>query len=144
MVDVGGKTTTVRRAVASGRITVGKATLRAITRGTLPKGNPFEVARIAGITAAKKTAELIPLCHPLRLTAVNVEIAVKAVASVIEVSVAASAEEKTGVEMEALVGCTVALLTIYDMLKAIDPAMVISDVRVLEKTGGKSDFRRVK
>jgi cyclic pyranopterin phosphate synthase len=140
MVDISGKAVTERRAVARGRIRVSPETLTAIGRGMAPKGDPFEVARVAGISAAKKTSALIPLCHPLRLNVVDVSIAAAPDQSAVEVTVAVSASERTGVEMEALVGCGVALLTLYDMLKAIDPTMVIEGIRVVEKTGGKNDF----
>ncbi len=140
MVDVGGKETTTRRAKADGRIHVSAETFDAIAKRDFPKGDPFEIARIAGIAAAKKTADLIPLCHPLRLTFVDIEITPVPESGVLRVEATASAEERTGVEMEALVACTTALLTIYDMLKAIDKDMVISDVRLVEKTGGKSDY----
>lgn len=139
MVDIGDKSVTSRRAVAGGRITVLPETLETISRGLVPKGPPFEIARIAGIAAAKKTADLIPLCHPLRLTFIDVSINPGEDGSSIEVTATASAEEKTGVEMEALVACTTALLTIYDMLKAVDKSMSISEVHLQEKTGGRSD-----
>ena len=140
MVDISGKPVTTRVARATGCITLSPATVTAIQEGTVPKGNPFEAARLAGISAAKKTSELIPLCHPLRLNAVEVEISLSAGDSAVEVSTKVSADDRTGVEMEALTACTVALLTVYDMLKAIDQAMVIGSVRLVEKTGGKSDF----
>ncbi len=136
MVDVGGKAQTRRRAVAAGRITMSAAALEAIRAGNAPKGDVLSAARIAGIMAAKRTGDLIPLCHPLGLEAVTLdfdyeESAIRAVAT-------AALTGRTGVEMEAMVAVSVALLTIYDMAKAIDKAMVISDVRLLEKTGGKS------
>lgn len=142
MVDVGGKEPTSRRARASGRIYVQAETFRLISAGQLPKGNPFEIARYAGITAAKRTADVIPLCHPLRLTYIDVEVTAHQAHSFIEVLSTVIAEDRTGAEMEALVAATTALLTIYDMLKAVDRTMVIGDVRLLEKTGGKSDYRR--
>ncbi len=141
MVDVGEKAATTRRARARGRLRVSPETMKAIADGTVPKGNPFEIARVAGITAAKKTADLIPLCHPLRLTFVDVEITPDDAAGWIAVTATAAADERTGVEMEALIACNVALLTIYDMLKAIDRGMVIDDVRVIEKSGGQSNFK---
>ena len=140
MVDVGGKQATSRRAKADGRIHISVEKFNAIDKQEFPKGNPFEIARIAGIAAAKKTADLIPLCHPLRLTFVDIAVTPIRESGVLRVEATASAEERTGVEMEALVACTTALLTIYDMLKAIDKDMVISDVRLVEKTGGKSDY----
>lgn len=140
MVDVGGKAATQRVAVASGRITMNAAALSAIRDGTLPKGDVLAAARIAGIMAAKKTADLIPLCHPLALDAVTVDFEVEADA--VRVTATASLTGKTGVEMEALTAASVALLTIYDMAKAVDKAMVIDGVRLIEKRGGKSgDWR---
>ncbi len=140
MVDVGGKAATQRIAVASGRITMNAAALSAIRDGTVPKGDVLAAARIAGIMAAKKTADLIPLCHPLALDAVTVDFEVEADA--VRVTATASLTGKTGVEMEALTAASVALLTIYDMAKAVDKAMVIDGVRLIEKRGGKSgDWR---
>ena len=140
MVDVGGKAATQRVAVASGRITMNAAALSAIRDGTVPKGDVLAAARIAGIMAAKKTADLIPLCHPLALDAVTVDFEVEADA--VRVTATASLTGKTGVEMEALTAASVALLTIYDMAKAGDKAMVIDGVRLIEKRGGKSgDWR---
>lgn len=140
MVDVGGKVATQRIAVASGRITMNAAALSAIRDGTLPKGDVLAAARIAGIMAAKKTADLIPLCHPLALDAVTVNFEVEADA--VRVTATASLTGKTGVEMEALTAASVALLTVYDMAKAVDKAMVIDGVRLIEKRGGKSgDWR---
>ncbi|MBI5868902.1 MAG: cyclic pyranopterin monophosphate synthase MoaC [candidate division Zixibacteria bacterium] len=138
MVDISDKSVTTRRAVAGGRITVQAATLETIAQGLVPKGPPFEIARIAGIAAAKKTADLIPLCHPLRLTFIDVSINPGEDGQSVTVTATASAEEKTGVEMEALVACTTALLTIYDMLKAVDKTMSISEVHLIEKSGGRS------
>ncbi len=140
MVDISGKPVTTRVARAQGRITLSPKTVTAIQEGTVPKGNPFEAARLAGISAAKKTSDLIPLCHPLRLNAIEVEISLSAGDSSVEVSTKVTADDRTGVEMEALTACTLALLTVYDMLKAIDKAMVIGPIRLVEKTGGKSDF----
>ncbi len=140
MVDVGGKAATQRVAVASGRITMNAAALSAIRDGTVPKGDVLAAARIAGIMAAKKTADLIPLCHPLALDAVTVDFEVEADA--VRVTATASLTGKTGVEMEALTAASIALLTIYDMAKAVDKAMVIDGVRLIEKRGGKSgDWR---
>ena len=136
MVDVGGKPATHRRAVASGRITMTAAALEAIRAGNAPKGDVLSAARIAGIMAAKRTGDLIPLCHPLGLEAVNIDFAYEADA--ICATATASLTGRTGVEMEAMVAVSVALLTIYDMAKAIDKGMVISDVRLIAKTGGKS------
>ncbi len=136
MVDVGGKPETQRVAIASGRITISRAALDAIRAGDAPKGDVLGTARIAGIMAAKRTGELIPLCHPLGLEAVAVEFAFED--NAIRATATASLTGKTGVEMEAMVAVSTALLTIYDMAKAIDKGMVISDVRLIEKRGGKS------
>ncbi|MEI6643318.1 MAG: cyclic pyranopterin monophosphate synthase MoaC [Novosphingobium sp.] len=140
MVDVGGKAETQRVAVALGRIRMNAATLAALRDGKTPKGDVLAVARIAGIMAAKRTAELIPLCHPLALDAVSVEFAF--VDDGVEARATASLTGRTGVEMEALTAVSVALLTVYDMAKAIDKGMVIEGVRLIEKRGGKSgDWR---
>jgi cyclic pyranopterin phosphate synthase len=140
MVDVGGKAETQRVAIALGTIRMAPATLAALRDGKTPKGDVLAVARIAGIMAAKRTAELIPLCHPLSLDSVAVEFAF--VTDGIEVRATASLTGRTGVEMEALTAVSVALLTVYDMAKAIDKAMVIDGVRLIEKRGGKSgDWR---
>jgi cyclic pyranopterin phosphate synthase len=136
MVDVGGKAQTPRRAVASGRITMSREALAAIRAGDAPKGDVLGTARLAGIMAAKRTGELIPLCHPLGLEAVSVDFALTDDA--ITVTATASLTGKTGVEIEAMVAASVALLTIYDMAKAIDKGMIITEVRLIEKTGGKS------
>ena len=136
MVDVGGKAETRRIAVAAGSIRMNAATLAALQGGTVPKGDVLAAARIAGIMAAKKTAELIPLCHPLSLDAVTVEFTF--VDDGVEARAAASLSGRTGVEMEALTAVSIALLTIYDMAKAIDKGMVIHSVRLIEKRGGKS------
>jgi cyclic pyranopterin phosphate synthase len=136
MVDVGGKAETRRVAVATGLIRMSGAALAAIRDGDVPKGDVLAAARIAGIMAAKKTAELIPLCHPLALDAVTVDFAIEA--SAVRVTASASLTGRTGVEMEAMTATSIALLTIYDMAKAIDKAMVIEQVRLLSKSGGKS------
>ncbi|MBP6362104.1 MAG: cyclic pyranopterin monophosphate synthase MoaC [Novosphingobium sp.] len=136
MVDVGSKAETQRVAVAEGLIAMSAAALAAIRDGAVPKGDVLAAARIAGIMAAKKTAELIPLCHPLALDAVTVDFAVEAGA--VKVTASASLTGRTGVEMEALTAASVALLTIYDMAKALDKGMIISGLRLLEKRGGKS------
>ena len=136
MVDVGSKAETQRVAVAEGLIAMSAAALAAIRDGAVPKGDVLAAARIAGIMAAKKTAELIPLCHPLALNAVTVDFAVEAGA--VKVTASASLTGRTGVEMEALTAASVALLTIYDMVKALDKGMIISGLRLLEKRGGKS------
>ncbi|KRC82322.1 cyclic pyranopterin monophosphate synthase MoaC [Sphingomonas sp. Root241] len=136
MVDVAGKPVTAREAVATGRITMSAEAAAAIRAGSMKKGDVLATARIAGIMAAKKTAELIPLCHPLPLTRVAVDLAPDATG--VTVTATAATEGKTGVEMEALTAASVALLTLYDMAKALDKAMVIGDIRLLSKTGGKS------
>ncbi len=136
MVDVGGKPATQRRAVASGVITMTAEALTAIRDGNAPKGDVLSAARIAGIMAAKRTGELIPLCHPLGLEAANIDFTFEG--SAIRATATASLTGRTGVEMEAMVAVSVALLTIYDMAKAIDKGMVIGEVRLIAKTGGKS------
>jgi cyclic pyranopterin monophosphate synthase len=136
MVDVGSKVESRRVAVAEGRIAMSAAALTAIRDGAVPKGDVIAAARIAGIMAAKKTAELIPLCHPLALDAVTVDFEVEADA--VRVTASASLTGRTGVEMEALTAVSVALLTLYDMAKAIDKGMALTDIRLLEKRGGKS------
>ncbi len=136
MVDVGHKPATARRATASGRIRMAADALQAIRGGNMPKGDVLATARIAGIMAAKRTSELIPLCHPIALDSVAVDFAFELTA--IRATATASVSGKTGVEMEAMVAATVALLTLYDMAKAVDRAMVIEDVRLLTKVGGKS------
>ncbi|PKP95657.1 MAG: cyclic pyranopterin monophosphate synthase MoaC [Alphaproteobacteria bacterium HGW-Alphaproteobacteria-14] len=136
MVDVGGKAETRRRAVASGRITMSANALAAIRAGNAPKGDVLSAARIAGIMAAKRTGDLIPLCHPLGLEAVTVDFHYEADA--ICATATAALTGRTGVEMEAMVAVSIALLTIYDMAKAIDKGMVIGEVHLIEKTGGKS------
>lgn len=136
MVDIGGKADSQRQAIAEGRIAMSPAALAAIRDGAVPKGDVLAAARIAGIMAAKKTAELIPLCHPLALDAVTVDFTIED--SGILVRSSASLTGRTGVEMEALTAASVALLTIYDMAKAVDKGMVISGLRLIEKRGGKS------
>lgn len=136
MVDVGGKPATHRVAIASGRIAMSAAALEAIRSGDAPKGDVLGTARIAGIMAAKRTGELIPLCHPLALDAVNVDFAFEE--DGIRATATASLTGKTGVEMEAMVAVSTALLTVYDMAKAIDKGMMIGEVRLIEKRGGKS------
>lgn len=140
MVDVGGKAETARSATATGRIRMSPEALAAVRDGSGPKGDVLAAARIAGIMAAKKTAELIPLCHSLALDQVSVEFAFEDDA--IRATATASLTGKTGIEMEALTATSLALLTIYDMAKALDKGMVIEGVRLLAKSGGKSgDWR---
>lgn len=136
MVDIGGKVETQRLAVAEGRISMSVAALAAIRDGTAPKGDVLAAARIAGIMAAKKTAELIPLCHPLALDAVTVDFALEDTG--VHVRASAALSGRTGVEIEALTAASIALLTVYDMAKAVDKGMVISGLRLIEKRGGKS------
>ncbi|MFN7571557.1 MAG: cyclic pyranopterin monophosphate synthase MoaC [Betaproteobacteria bacterium] len=138
MVDVGGKDETRRVAVASGRIRMQPATLALIRAGTAAKGDVLGVARIAAIQAAKKTSELIPLCHPLALTRVAVDFALDEAACAVECTVQAETLGRTGVEMEALTAVQIGLLTIYDMCKAADRGMTIEAVQLREKHGGKS------
>lgn len=140
MVDVGGKPETQRLAIAEGAITMRAETLEAIRTGNAPKGDVLGPARIAGILAAKKTGDLIPLCHPLALDAVNVDFAFGD--QRIVCTATASLTGRTGVEMEALTAVTVALLTVYDMAKALDKGMAIQSVRLIEKRGGKSGLWR--
>ncbi len=136
MVDIGGKAATARVATASGLITMSPAALAAIRAGDAPKGDVLAAARIAGIMAAKRTADLIPLCHPLALDSVTVDFTFEAQG--VRATATAALTGRTGVEMEAMTAACVALLTIYDMAKALDKAMVIGDVRLLAKRGGKS------
>jgi len=139
MVDVAGKPVTAREATATGRITMSSEAAAAIRAGAVAKGDVLAVARVAGIMAAKKTAELIPLCHPLPLTRVTLDLSPDDAG--ITVTATAATDARTGVEMEALTATSVALLTVYDMAKALDKRMTIGDVRLLRKTGGKSgDF----
>jgi cyclic pyranopterin phosphate synthase len=143
MVDVGGKAETARTARAEGSITMSIDALDAIERHALAKGDAIAAARIAGIMAAKRTAELVPLCHPIALTDTGVDLEVDRSLPGIRVTAWASTRGRTGVEMEALTAVTVALLTIYDMAKALDRGMEISEVRLTEKRGGKSgDWNR--
>ncbi|MFM2059696.1 MAG: cyclic pyranopterin monophosphate synthase MoaC [Pseudomonadota bacterium] len=142
MVDVAAKAETHRVAVATGTIRMEPATLALIASGSASKGDVLGIARIAGIQGAKRTAELIPLCHPLPLTRVAVEFTLDAVASCVHCQATAETHGRTGVEMEALTAVQVALLTIYDMCKAADRGMVMDGVRLLEKRGGKSGHWR--
>lgn len=140
MVDVGHKPVTERRAVAEGRVRVSPQLIEKIESNAVAKGNVLEVARLAGIQAAKRTAELIPLCHPLPLNVVDVQACIEG--NTIRLRAEAKTSAKTGVEMEALTAVCVAALTVIDMGKAVDPAMVIEAIRLTEKTGGQSgDFR---
>lgn len=136
MVDVSGKSVTTRAAIASGRITMTPETLAAIRNGSAAKGDVLATARIAGIMAAKRTSDLIPLCHPLPLSSVSIDLATDETG--ITATATARMDGKTGVEMEALTAVSVALLTLYDMTKAMNKAMTITDIRLLSKSGGKS------
>ncbi|MDX6694450.1 MAG: cyclic pyranopterin monophosphate synthase [Blastocatellia bacterium] len=141
MVDTSAKAQTRRRAVASARVLMSPEAVAAVRAGQTPKGDPLETARLAGIMAAKRTAELIPLCHPLPLTHIDVRAKLTDAGVTLEAEVATTAQ--TGVEMEALTAVAVAALTVYDMCKAVDKAMTITDVRLELKTGGKSgDYER--
>ena len=136
MVDVGGKPVTERVARAGGTVTMKPATLRLIREGNIKKGDVINTARIAGIMAAKRTADLIPLCHPLPIEAIGLDLSMNEPASAIEITASVKTSGVTGVEMEALTAVSVAALTIYDMAKAVDREMRISDIRLLEKRGG--------
>ena len=136
MVDVTNKPVTDRVAVARGRIKIGEEALRAIRDGRIAKGDPLQTARVAGIMAAKRTSDLVPLCHPLTLASIDVRLSLLPDGYSIEASVRTA--DRTGVEMEALTAVSVAALTIYDMVKAVDKRMVIGEIRLVEKRGGRS------
>lgn len=138
MVDVTAKDETVRVAVAKGRIVMQAETLRLLLRGEIAKGNVLTTAQVAGVQAAKKTSELIPMCHPLLLTGIDVELEPDETASAVEITATVRTTGKTGVEMEALTAVSVAGLTVYDMCKAVDRGMQVEAVRLVSKTGGKS------
>ena len=138
MVDVGGKQATQRVAIATGRIRMAAATFELIRSGTAAKGDVLGVARIAAIQGAKRTSDLVPLCHPLALTSVSVDFVLDAAATAVDCTARVETFGRTGVEMEALAAVQIGLLTIYDMCKAVDRGMVMGDVRLLEKRGGKS------
>ncbi len=138
MVDVGEKEATERLAIASGRVKVSPETLNLIKEGQVPKGDVLAASRLAGIMAAKKTHELIPLCHPLKITQVGVEISLNFKERAVEIESRVKAVDRTGVEMEALTAVLIAALTLYDMCKAVDKKMVIEDVHLVKKTGGRS------
>jgi cyclic pyranopterin phosphate synthase len=138
MVDVSGKPSTQREAAASGSVYLEKETMKMIADNKIAKGNVFETARLAGIMAAKKTGELIPLCHPLYLSSVRIDMKADRKKGRIEIQSRVRCTGQTGVEMEALTAVSVAALTVYDMCKAVDKGMVISDIMLLEKRGGKS------
>ncbi len=138
MVDVSDKAETERVATAQGRIVMKPETLTLIRTGGVKKGDVLQVARLAGIMAAKRTSELIPLCHPLPLTSIAVDIVADDTANAIDITATIKLKGRTGVEMEALTAVSVAALTVYDMCKAVDRGMIISDVRLIQKSGGKS------
>jgi cyclic pyranopterin phosphate synthase len=136
MVEVGAKPETARQAVASGRVAMARATAQGIARGTMGKGDVLGVARLAGIQAAKRAADLIPLCHPLRLT--GVDVALEVAGQAVEITATVRAVDRSGVEMEALAAVAAAALTVYDMCKAVDRGMIIEAVRLDRKMGGES------
>ena len=138
MVDVSGKEVTERTATARGSVSMASETLRRIVAGSVAKGDVLTVARLAGIMAAKRTADLIPLCHPLALTAIDVDLRCDEERSLVEIEATCRLAGRTGVEMEALTAVSVAALTVYDMCKAVDRAMRIGDIRLVHKAGGRS------
>jgi cyclic pyranopterin phosphate synthase len=142
MVDVGGKAVTHRMARVGARVWMAAETLKLLQEQALPKGDVLAVAKVAGIMAAKRTSELVPLCHPLALTKVDLDFRVAEDENRIDIECQTHTEDRTGVEMEALVGAAAAAITIYDMCKAVDRGMIIGDLRLLEKTGGKEDYLR--
>jgi cyclic pyranopterin monophosphate synthase len=142
MVDVGGKEVTVRRAVAETRLRMSTNTARAVARGDVPKGDVIGTARIAGIQAAKRTPELIPLAHPLPLTHLDVDARVDPEAELLEITAEAQAVGRTGVEMEAMTACAVAALTVYDMVKGLERGVTIERIALRAKSGGKGDWER--
>ena len=140
MVDISEKKETERVAIAIGKITMKPETLNLIQQGKVKKGDALSVARLAGIMGAKKTSDLIPLCHPLALNAIEVELSPKPTDNSIEIKASCKVKGRTGVEMEALSAVSIAALTIYDMCKAVDREMTIGNIRLIKKTGGKSGF----
>lgn len=142
MVDVGAKPVTDRRAVARSEVRMSPETAARVARGDAPKGDVVTTARIAGIQAAKRTGELIPLCHPLPLSYVDVRLSVDREAGVVGIEAEARTAARTGVEMEAMTACAIAALTVYDMVKGIERGVEVATVALVEKTGGKSDWRR--
>ncbi len=142
MVDVGGKPVTDRRALARGVVRMAPATAELVAQGQAPKGDVIGVARVAGIQAAKRTAELVPLCHPLPLSFVDVEIEVDPETGIVTVLAEARTTAQTGVEMEALTACSIAALTVYDMVKGVERGVEIAGIALIEKSGGKSDWAR--
>jgi cyclic pyranopterin phosphate synthase len=143
MIDVGSKDVTRRRAVARARVRTTDEVLARLEDGTVPKGDVLATARVAGIMAAKNTPDILPLCHPLLLTHVRIELAVDRSAGCVRVETACETDHKTGVEMEALCAAAAAALCVHDMCKGLDPAIVVDDLCVVEKSGGKTgDWRR--
>lgn len=142
MVDVSDKSATVRVAIARATITMEPETLEIIKNGSSKKGDVLGVAQVAGIMGAKKTSDIIPMCHPINIT--GVDITFEYIKNGVEITATTKCEGQTGVEMESLSAVSIAALTIYDMCKAVDKGMIISEIKLLEKTGGKSDFRRIK
>jgi cyclic pyranopterin phosphate synthase len=142
MVDVGGKAVSDRRALARAVVRMSPQTAAAVERGDAPKGDVVGTARIAGIQAGKRTAELVPLCHPLPLSFLDVEVAVDTAAGLVTLRAEARTSAQTGVEMEAMTACAVAALTVYDMVKGLERGVEIAELVLLEKTGGKEDWRR--
>lgn len=142
MVDVGGKAVADRRAVARGTVRMAPETAALVKHGDAPKGDVAAVARIAGIQAAKRTADLIPLCHPLQLSLVDVEIEVDAAAGEVTLTAEARTRGQTGVEMEAMTACAVAALTVYDMVKGVERGVEVGPIALIEKTGGRTDWTR--
>jgi len=142
MVDVSAKDTTERRAVARAVVRMSAETAAAVERGNAPKGDVLSTTRIAGIQAAKRTAELIPLAHPLPLTLADVEADVDADAGTITLQAEARTIDRTGVEMEAMIACAIAALTVYDMVKGMERGVTVEEISLLEKTGGKKDWKR--
>ncbi len=140
MVDVGDKIVTSRHAVASGKVLLNKETLTILTSNKNPKGNPLEIARIAGIMAAKQTSSLIPLCHQINLSKVEIKVEIKDFGIYLEAE--AKTNSQTGVEMEALTAISVAALTVYDMCKAVQKDICITEIQLKSKTGGKSDYAK--
>jgi len=138
MVDVSGKEVTAREAVAKVRVEMSPETLRLIQKGGIPKGDVLAVAQVAGIMAAKRTHELIPMCHPLSLTGIDINFFINEKDSAVEIEAAVRTLDRTGVEMEALTAASIAALTIYDMCKAVERGIKITDIRLIKKSGGKS------
>jgi cyclic pyranopterin phosphate synthase len=142
MVDIGAKEASDRRAVARCEVRMSPETAARVARGDAPKGDVLGVARIAGIQAAKRTAELVPLCHPLPLSFVDVRVAVEVESGVVRLEAEARTTARTGVDMEAMTACAVAALTVYDMVKGLERGVEVARVALLEKTGGRHDWRR--